>query len=345
MADLITISSDDSGRVWLAPELAKLTTDAAAEAYTDFSNSDKPEYTPPPLSYGDTSFNYIERFTGFDDVAWGKGKEERYGLIYQWSSAPDVYLFAFRGTASSYDMVLDLESGLTETFKPYENSGDFPSDVHVGEGFYKIYSTKNDDMSLAMQGQLFQMIKKLPIKPKQIIVTGHSLGCTLATLFALDVAVSLPEIELLNINYASPTVGKSKWFDLYNETYGLYNKTICVRNSYDLVPKVPPEEWPFDFKHIGMTFPVSFTVKHFHFDFADIVLSWHSLENYQFVVGKATANDPQEWEGEFTDFAHSGWEMKSSDPKLQASEMETAKKREDVEKLATAAGQQAECKA
>jgi len=321
------------GDTYLDPNLITLLANASAEAYTDYANSNNPAYTPPAFQEGNTSFNFIQRFTGFDDVIWGDGDEERYGLIYQSAAHTSTYLIAFRGTSSEYDMILDLESGRKTSFKPYNIPDNFPSDIEIGDGFDKIYSTKNHVMPASMQQQIFSAIKALPTPATQIFITGHSLGGALASIFTLDLAISLPEIAITSITFASPRVGTANWQTLYNETYNLQNKTVRIRNSYDLVPKVPPTEWPFDFKDIGEVFPVSFGLKDYHIDFPEIVLSWHALLNYQYVLNKALWNSPQTWAGKFTDQAHSAWEMESYDPYKSSSDIENAQKREEVEHL------------
>ena len=247
---------------------------------------------------------------------WGSGQEERFGVIYQWSARPDVYLIAFRGTVTPYDMAMDLEAATTSEFKPYKQTPSFPSPVHVGDGFNKIYADKSAQMAQSMQEQLFSKLANLSTQPKQIIITGHSLGCSLGTLFALDMAVSMPKVELFNMNFASPRVGVHSFYNAYNQ-YGLADKTIRVRNLYDLVPKVPFSDWPFDFKHVGLEFDVSFSLKSYlHIDFPAIVDAWHSLLNYRYVVDKAVQARPQVWTGDFEDQAHPGWNMISYDPKL-----------------------------
>jgi triacylglycerol lipase len=333
MTNLIQVVKDASGNIYLDPNLTTLLANASAEAYTDYANSNNPDLTPLQLQYGKTSFNFIQRFTGFDDVAWGDGDEERYGLIYQSAAQNSIYLIAFRGTSSEYDMILDLESGNKASFRPYTTPENFPADIEIGDGFDKIYSTKNHSMPTSMQQQLFAAIKNLPTPASQIFITGHSLGGALASIFTLDLAVSLPEIAITSITFASPRVGTTNWQTLYNETCNLQNKTIRVRNSYDLVPKVPPTEWPFDFKDIGEVFPVSFGVEGYHIDLPEIVLAWHSLSNYQFVLNKALFNSPQVWPGDFPDQAHPGWEMESNDPYTSSSAVENAQSRGEVENL------------
>ncbi|ACE85646.1 lipase family protein [Cellvibrio japonicus] len=329
----INMTRDTSGHVYLDPDIAVLLGAASRAAYDDYANRNNPAYTPAAIPFPIGTFNFVQRFTGFDDVAWGLGDEERYGVIFQWSEQADVYVFAFRGTSSVYDMLLDLESAAPAVFVPYKNPGNFPDDVHVADGFNKVYATKNDTMTASMQAQLFEIIQTLPTPPGQILITGHSLGAALATLFTMDVAVSRPDIAVANINFASPRVGQSKWQSTYDQTYGLLNRTICVRNSFDLVPKVPPQNWPFDFQDVGQVFPVAFNVTGIHVDLPALVLAWHALSNYMYVVSRATVNNPQVWTGTFPDSEHDSWQMESVDPSTSATELELAKSRQDVKRI------------
>lgn len=335
MSNIESLAKNNSSNIILASDLADLTANASLAAYTDFANTNNPTYTPPALQFDSGEFNFIQRFTGFDDVAWGSGEEERYALLYQSSLQSDVYLVAFRGTSSAYDMILDLESATTTAFTPFNTTTHFPNTVAVGDGFYKIYATKNSSMTASLQSQLFTAINALPTPATQIYITGHSLGGALASLFTLDMAVSLPSVIIESITYASPRVGTANWQTAYNQTYALQNKTIRVCNSYDLVPKSPPALWPFDFKDVGNVFPVAFGLVEYHIDFPLIVLSWHALLNYQYVVSRATVNSPQIWTGQFVDQAHSSWEMQSYNPSTRTTSIEQSQNRTEVQQLVT----------
>ncbi len=328
-----TLNTPLPGTVFLDPTIADLLAAASAAAYVDFANTGNPGYTPPALEFGSSQFNFLQRFTGFDDVIWGSGKEERYALLYQSAAQANTYLVAFRGTSSVDDMLLDLESSEHLTFVPYNNATGFPQDVSVGDGFNKIYTTKNYSMAASLQAQIFEALQKLTNPVNQILITGHSLGGALASLFSLDVAVSLPGLNISSVTYASPRVGTANWETAYNQTYALQNKTVRVRNSYDLVPKVPPENWPFDFRDIGQEFPVSFSVAKDHIDVSEVILSWHALTNYTYVISKAVQASPQIWVGQFPDQIHDGWTMTSYNPTSQGSPLELARSRKDVENI------------
>ncbi len=326
-------SINSSGQVVLNSTFTELVGNASLGAYTDYENRNNPSYVPPALNYGTRPFQYVTRFTGFDSVPWGSGQEERFGLIYQWSARADVYLFAFRGTSSAYDMWKDLESASTANFNPYHRPSNFPNVVHVGKGFNDIYATKNSSMLASMQGQLFNAIKQLPTKPRQIIITGHSLGCALGSLFALDVAASLPGIQITNMNFASPRVGTGTWETTYDTMYALRPHTIRVRNDYDLVPTVPPEWSPFDFRHVGRQFDVSYSPTSYFHNPVDIVEAWHSLLNYRYVVYQAVTNSPQIWTGKFKNQAKPHFDMESYKPNTQTIDWASGELKKVLESL------------
>lgn len=314
MSNIQDFSIGNNGEVILNPGFTDLLGAASLAAYTDFEKEKDATYTPSNLSFNTHEFVFQKRFHGYDNTPWGNGARERFGLIYQYSGAPDVYLFAFRGTSSPLDMLEDLESGLTADFAPYRRPANFPEKVEVGRGFYHIYTNTDVSMPTSMQQQVFEYIDALAVKPKQIIITGHSLGCSLATLFALDVAASQPGTLITNMNFASPRVGKESFEKAYESVYKLKERTVRIRNQYDVVPKVPFKGEPFEFKHVGLPFLVSYSpssLEHLPSTFAE---AWHSLLNYRYVVDRAVKNSPQVWKGDFEDQASKGVKMCSYNP-------------------------------
>lgn len=308
---------DDSAvyPVLLNADITIILGQASNAAYDDFAN--KP--IAKTLSSGQYSFNLVDRFTGFDDAVWGSGSVEKFGLVYQSQTDAGTYLFAFRGTASFLDALLDVESGFPAEFKAFDFPSGFPYRVHVGDGFYSIYSSKTTGMPGSMQAQLFAMLDKF--KPNHTFITGHSLGCPLASMFALDIAVSRPGIRTSNINFASPRVGTASWKNAYDSYVtkklpigGARNETIRIANNFDEVPKLPPEGFPTHFRHVGQEFPVSYTVQEWHIDRIAVVDSWHSLSNYRYVVDRAVVSTPQGWSGVFPDAPYPSWKMVSHNP-------------------------------
>jgi endonuclease G len=139
------------------------------------------------------------------------------------ASSSDTALLAFRGTESVGDWLANLDT-LTVT-RPYGK-------VHRG-------------FSKALAAVLDEVLEKLNhlAKPR-VVVTGHSLGGALATLFAAEAPSDLP-IQWVH-TYGQPRVGMGNSFTSFlGDRYG--KRFVRVVNNNDIVPRVPP--WPF--AHVG----------------------------------------------------------------------------------------------
>ncbi len=248
-------------------------------AYDDFSGA---------------SWQAPEQFTHLQSVSgWASGKEERFGLIFQSTSDPSVWLVAFRGTASIQDGLQNLMLSRTN-FLPFQSREEFPADAAVAAGFNDIYANKARSMSDSMQSQLFAALDRS--KPEKLYITGHSLGGALASLFALDVATSRPGIEVVSITLASPRVGDNRWQEVYDRQFQLERATFRVANHWDPVPALPFVE--LGYAHVGTAVLLSFFEEE-KFPEPPNVVERHSLKNYRHVLSRAVLNDPQTWHGEF----------------------------------------------
>ena len=332
MSPKISSAPADIEQVHVDPELTLACAVATVSAYADF----KEEPILDPKGY-----RYVDRFSGCVKFLLAAAKEgpagpeadpeERFGLIFRSEAEAGTYLVAFRGTDSIRDIVRDLYIA-TVAFAPYD-APSFPEKVLVATGFNGVYTAKCDGMSPSMQAQLFDKLRILEPAPKRLLVTGHSLGGALASLFALDLAASLPALEVVSTTFASPRVGTEKWQDTYDDGYGLEAGTFRIANYYDWVPSLPPE-WLvsegaasgsaasgeeslepgavfFNYRHVGQQFLAAFKVKDAVWPY---FTSRHSMLNYQTVLSHAvTLPDPQIWRGEFKD-AVTGHSMISEAP-------------------------------
>jgi hypothetical protein len=123
-----------------------------------------------------------------------------------------------------------------------------PPNVH--SGFLDVYG--NFRMTLVQQ--------LLKIKPKQVLVAGHSLGAGVATICALD--LKLLGYNALAYTVASPRVGDNAFCDIVKSSK---LPLFRIVNTADMVPTLPPPvaprfnepDSPYIFTHCGEL--ISFT--------------------------------------------------------------------------------------
>ncbi len=264
---------------------ALLLVNASIQAYNAL-NKDNPtecdsSNVKPPEGYELVGF-----WTGVDAVFNELKKVECYGVVFRTQQPPYTYIFAFRGTDGTEDLVDDFGFDHT-TFIPYNKDAVIPSDVAVESGFYHIYSDSDSKSNTAsMQQQVFALIDQYQASDKpieQLYITGHSLGCTLSTLFTLDLALSRPEIKASNYNYASPRVGNQAFVNFYEQQTPQQDpetKTVRIQNVYDKVPCTPLETQGY--RHLPSAYLIAFYRDNLTGKF-DIVDN-HSVQNYKTVL-------------------------------------------------------------
>lgn len=138
----------------------------AACAYVGFEND---KFVPPPR------FKLADRFTEWAGIVGSLGTEERFGLIFQSTTNPGMYLIAFRGTTTKTDL-LSIQRPLSLT-----GEKTFPKDVNVESGFHSVYTGVGGGMVDSMQGQMFKKLASYQDRPSIIITCGHSLDGALAS--------------------------------------------------------------------------------------------------------------------------------------------------------------------
>tara|TARA_B110000259_G_C13932692_1_gene369583 strand:+ start:226 stop:909 length:684 start_codon:yes stop_codon:yes gene_type:complete len=138
-------------------------------------------------------------------------------------------IISFRGTSSKADIFADLKiyRRIPEFFKKHKMQG------RVHSGFLAQYESVRD--------QVHQMANV--DTSTHIMVTGHSLGGALATLCALDLAITNPSLDVDCITFGSPRVGCKRFVKLFTDR--VHKHVRCVHNN-DLVTKIPIA---FRFKH------------------------------------------------------------------------------------------------
>jgi triacylglycerol lipase len=148
--------------------------------------------------------------------------------------SPKHNIIAFRGTNREAEAIMDA--------LVFQN--DYPTSGYgkVHAGFLDVYQ------SLALQVQ--EAAKKMnPALP--CYITGHSLGGALATLAALDLAITLPQLKnrIQLYTYASPRVGNPAFATKHSQ---LLPNCYRVVNLGDTIPLTPPFQiYGNQYAHIG----------------------------------------------------------------------------------------------
>ncbi|MEV4249644.1 lipase family protein [Streptosporangium canum] len=146
--------------------------------------------------------------------------------IIAYGSDPKTAFLAFRGTQTPEDAAMDLLTNLV-TYKPPTQTP--ITNAKVADGFYAVFNGFD-----ALKAKLSEIASK----DHRLVVTGHSLGSTLATLTVpLACSVGIPSTNILHYNQASPKVGEVNFRNYYDRLDVL--QTFRLRNKYDTVP-----DWP-----------------------------------------------------------------------------------------------------
>lgn len=262
---------------------ALLLMEASIQAYNAFSDK-SPAQCQKDRVVSPVGYDFVECWSGIDSIFSHVKRVECYGIVLRSKQAPYTYVFAFRGTDSIMDLIDDLGAEHT-SFIPYKAGVEVPSDVLVESGFFDVYHQSNGKTP-SMQRQLFSLLKKYQASDKPIehlYITGHSLGAAVCQLFTLDLALSMPDIQAINYNYASPRVGNAGFVRFYEQQPSQQSQaghTIRIQNIYDKVPCVPPED--LGYQHTVNAYLVAF-FKDTVFN-PNFIIDNHSALHYQAVL-------------------------------------------------------------
>jgi hypothetical protein len=150
------------------------------------------------------------------------------GLILQ-STAGDVVI-AIRGTEGIQEWIHDAQ--FLQMPCPFlAGSG------HTEDGFTAMYlsmTTSCDPASPTVTKALPSLAFPKPVT--SLTICGHSLGGSLATLLALDIAANTPFKNPTVYTYASPRTGDPQFVATYNQ---VVPNTTRIAGRLDLVPKLP----------------------------------------------------------------------------------------------------------
>nr|XP_009757709.1 PREDICTED: phospholipase A1-IIgamma-like isoform X2 [Nicotiana sylvestris] len=218
-------------------------------------------------------------FMGYVAVATDEGKVElgRRDIVIAW-----------RGTMEKLEWVNNFQFAAVPAPKVFGDGGLLPLlQPLVHHGFYNIYTTDNPRSQFnqtSVRDQVLEEVKRLVEEYKNeevsITVTGHSLGASLATLNAVDIAFNGvnktsegKEFQVTAFAFASPKVGDLKFKAAFDKLKSL--RTLRIHNLWDVVPKVPP----IGYIDVGEELMID-TTKSPYVKPPGEVVSWHLLEPY-----------------------------------------------------------------
>lgn len=140
-------------------------------------------------------------------------------------SSPQAQILIFRGTQRTTEWLLNLTA--LQINPQGEDTPQFVGQVH--RGFVNIYQD--------LVTQTREIARRLdPNKP--CYISGHSLGAAIATLAAMDLAITLPQLrpQLRLYTYASPRIGNPAFANAHSQLIPNHYRVV---NLADLVPLVP----------------------------------------------------------------------------------------------------------
>lgn len=171
-------------------------------------------YSPGQFSFSPLIWSAFE---------WGlKKQREPFGFV---ATLGGTAYLVFRGSQTDADFGMDVEDSLVDYTPP---GGKPSSGLQTEKGFTSVFT------GIDWTGTPFPS----PDQYSSLVITGHSLGSTLATL-AVPLALNAgwPAAKVLNYPQASPMVGNTNFANYYTS---LRVRTFRLVNSYDAVPKLPP---------------------------------------------------------------------------------------------------------
>ena len=150
------------------------------------------------------------------------------GLVCQADSG-DVVI-AIRGTEGIMEWIHDAEFGWVKC--PF-----LAGAGHTEDGFTAMYLSLRTGAD-ANSARLIDALPTLawPKPATSLTICGHSLGGSIVTLLALDVAANTSFTDPTVYTYASPRTGDSSFADTYDQ---VVKNTFRIANRVDLVPKLP----------------------------------------------------------------------------------------------------------
>lgn len=155
-------------------------------------------------------------------------------VVVESDTTEDRILVAFRGTTQS---ISQWASNLEVKYDKW-------TEGRVHTGFLKRYIEIRDETIRFIKNSRKQL------RDADLIITGHSMGGAVATLFS-SMLVSLKEPDLYPhavYTFGSPRVGDSRFSKFVDRQLG--DRLVRITNEFDMVPDLPPKL--MGYRHTGL---------------------------------------------------------------------------------------------
>ncbi len=246
-----------------------------AVTYDVFDNSEGNPNPPFPQDYPDR-FEVIGNLQGQD--IRGRSPREFYGHVARIEDDPSTLVVAIRGTSDRHEWIDDAKF----FFTPYPPD---PDAGKVEQGFDEIFRsfTVAEPGMAEPIGLSAYLVSKAPVS--RLIVTGHSLGSSLATLVAFEAGRLGWAEQVENLTFASPRTGNGKFVRSFNAAVP---RSYRLVNNPDVVPKVPP--FLFGYRHVDGQLTLN---SRGNPDIRNNLGCFHSLQTYLHLLDPSIALEPQ----------------------------------------------------
>lgn len=219
---------------------------ASAQAYRAFRAGADFAAHPERYVVLPQGWSYVGSYHGRDLKDFGHRDPVLFGLILRSEAEPGLHLFATRGKVT----FRGLWSRLAGPFPPASSTPaqPVPPGVRLEGRLLEVYRS--------MQAELVSHLDALG--PRRVLLAGHSMGGALAQLFALDLALSRPDLPVSTVVCGSPKPGNRAFARTYEQfTAARGNPTLSIVNPFDVIPTLPPTAL-FGFASVGQPYSCAF---------------------------------------------------------------------------------------
>ena len=150
---------------------------------------------------------------------------------------------------STKGFIAELDGGMVIAF-----AGTEPTDLLNWITDFDIHQTADgvaDGFYAGVEAIWQKLVETVGQRPGAIYLAGHSLGAALAAIAAKRLIEERAATDRIFGVYTigMPRIGNAAFAAGYNAALG--QRTYRLVHGDDIVPKVPPAEAPFDFRHVG----------------------------------------------------------------------------------------------